>query len=187
MVLISSIKLHKSNHLCSVLIFVSFHISLSSLSERLDIFSQACLIHVVLTSRQYKLTSFANARGSITAWGIRFDFSFSGLSHYSNCDSFRSWGGGRGGLCLAHRLLSSSFVPLQRSRQLTHSLQNALRFLCEGSDCLLFVFSEKETAASHPLYLFSKMRLLISCRCTLVYTLMACFCARLQLLKTSGG
>lgn len=80
------------------------------------------------------------------------------------------WFFGSRRLCFARRLLSRSFVPLQRSHQLTHSLQNALQFLCEG-DSVFCLSPLKRIAPGHPPYLFSKMWLLISCQCTLAYSL----------------
>lgn len=93
------------------------------------------------------------------------------------------WFFGSRRLCFARRLLPRSFVPLQRSHQLTHSLQNTLQFLCEGESVFRLSLL-KGIAPSHPPYLFSKMWLLISCQCTLAYSLMACCCARL--LKPAG-
>lgn len=95
-------------------------------------------------------------------------------------------------------ILLTGFFPaalsLQRSHQLTHSLQNALELLCEAG-CVFRLSSLKRIALSHLPYLFSKIwllydyyiyNMLISCQCLLAHGLMG-WCCAMQLLLTSGA
>lgn len=71
------------------------------------------------------------------------DFCFSRLSQYDHFDSSSF------SRRLARRRLSRSFAPLQRSHQLTHSLQHTLELLWEGRSvsCLSLL---PGAAPSHP-------------------------------------
>lgn len=131
--LISSIKLHKSNHLCSVAYIFPYCFPLC---ERLDVFSQACLIRVFV-----KLTSFVSEKVSHIGGN-----SFRLLLLWV-VTALQLWFFGSRQLCFAPRLLSRSFVPLQRSHQLNSQPSKHITFPAWGRVCLLFV-SRSESSST---------------------------------------
>lgn len=136
--LISSIKLHKSNHLCCL-----FHSSmfLSSLTEQFDVFSQSCLIRVFVT-----LTSFASERvnHSVGNWFW--------LLPLWVVTARQLWFLGSRRLCFARRSSLQklcAFVPIpstysQPSKRITVGLWVRV--------CLLFVSSEKKRSESSSIF-----------------------------------
>lgn len=114
--LISSIKLHKSNHLCSVAYIFPYCFPLC---ERLDVFSQACLIHVFV-----ELTTFVSEK----------------VSHMGG-NSFwllLLWAVTALQLCFAPSVHSGGFVPLQRSHRLNSQPSKRITFPPWGRVCLFW-------------------------------------------------